>query len=72
LKGRALNVLAEHNPDGEQFLSKAIKLDTNLLSAWNELGFCYWKRGDVSGAKNCFLKNVSCCKKEKNNYVASD
>jgi tetratricopeptide (TPR) repeat protein len=58
LRGRALNATAEHCPESEKFLSKAIKLNSNLLEAWNELGFCMWKRGDPLGAKKCFLKNV--------------
>lgn len=58
LRGRALNATAEHCPESEKFLSKAIKLNSNLLEAWNELGFCMWKRGDPLGAKKCFIKNV--------------
>ncbi|XP_059484275.1 tetratricopeptide repeat protein 5-like [Neocloeon triangulifer] len=57
LKGRALNVTQEHDQEAEKLLSKALKLNTNLLEAWNELGFCMWKRGDSLGAKKCFLKN---------------
>ncbi|XP_065343831.1 tetratricopeptide repeat protein 5-like [Cloeon dipterum] len=57
LKGRALNVTQDHDPEAEKLLSKAIKLNSNLLEAWNELGFCMWKRGDSLGAKKCFLKN---------------
>lgn len=58
LRGRALNVIAEHCPESEKYLSKAIKLNSNLLEAWNELGFCMWKKGDPLGAKKCFIKNV--------------
>jgi len=25
-----------------------------MVDAWNELGECYWKRGDIEGAKTCF------------------
>ena len=35
-------------------LSKAVKLDPALVQAWNELGECFWKRGDVENAWNCF------------------
>ena len=62
LKGRALNVVADHSPEAEQLLSKAVKLEPNLVDAWIELGECYWKRGDVETAKTCFegaLSHVS-------------
>ena len=35
-------------------LSKAIKLDPRLGDAWNALGECYWYKGDMEEAKNCF------------------
>ena len=54
LKGRALNVIPDHCPEAEQLLSKAVKLEPNLVDAWIELGDCYWKRGDVDTAKTCF------------------
>ena len=54
LKGRALNVVSDHSPEAEQLLSKAVKLEPNLVDAWIELGECYWKRGEVDTAKTCF------------------
>ena len=54
LKGRALNVLPDHNPEAETLLSRSVKLDPTLVEAWNELGECYWKRGDIETAKTCF------------------
>merc|ERR1712241_88573 len=54
LKGRTLNVVPDHSPEAEQLLSKAVKLEPNLVDAWIELGECYWKRGDVETAKTCF------------------
>ena len=62
LKGRALNVVSDHSLEAEQLLSKAVKLEPNLVDAWIELGECYWKRGDVETAKTCFegaLSHVS-------------
>ena len=62
LKGRALNVASDHNLEAEQLLSRAVKLEPNLVDAWIELGECYWKRGDVNTAKTCFegaLSHVS-------------
>ena len=54
LKGRVLNVAPDHSPEAEQLLSKAVKLEPNLVNAWIELGECYWKRGEVETAKTCF------------------
>ena len=54
LKGRALNVVPDHCSEAEQLLSKAVKLEPNLVNAWIELGECYWKRDDVETAKTCF------------------
>ena len=47
LKGRVLNVAPDHCPEAEQLLSKAVKLEPNLVNAWIELGECYWKRGEA-------------------------
>ncbi|XP_025836601.1 tetratricopeptide repeat protein 5-like isoform X2 [Agrilus planipennis] len=55
LKGRALNVLPKYNKDAEDLLLKAVKLDPKLVEAWNELGECYWKKGNLKEAKNCFV-----------------
>lgn len=54
LQGKALNVTAEYDPRVLDALSKAVKLDPKLLEAWNCLGECYWKKGDVEAARNCF------------------
>ena len=35
LKGRALNVVADHSPEAEQLLSKAVKLGEFILSVTN-------------------------------------
>lgn len=32
-----------------------MKLEPNLVEAWNELGECYWKNDDIQQAKNCFV-----------------
>ncbi len=53
-RGRALNVGADHDPEAENLLSKAVKLDPAMIEAWNELGEAHWKRNDVDTAKTCF------------------
>lgn len=62
LKGRILNVTSKFSQEAEDALSKAVKLDPKLVEAWNHLGECYWKKEDISAAKNCFtgaLNHVS-------------
>ena len=54
LRGKALNVLPEHSPEAQQCLSQAIKHDPSLVDAWNALGECYWKAGNVQQAYDCF------------------
>lgn len=63
LKGKALNVTPEYSPEAEVLLSKAVKLEPELVEAWNQLGEVYWKKGDVAAAHTCFsgaLTHVSC------------
>ena len=54
LRGHAHNVLTEFDAKCEEFLSRAVKLDPTLVEAWNSLGECYWKQGNIEGAFNCF------------------
>ncbi|XP_076230771.1 tetratricopeptide repeat protein 5 isoform X1 [Calliopsis andreniformis] len=55
LKGKVLNVMERFTPQAEELLTKAVKLEPNLIEAWNELGECYWKNDDIQQAKNCFV-----------------
>jgi tetratricopeptide (TPR) repeat protein len=34
--------------------SEQVKLDPSRVDAWCCLGNCFWKKGDLSQAKNCF------------------
>ncbi|XP_046666019.1 tetratricopeptide repeat protein 5-like [Homalodisca vitripennis] len=54
LLGRAHDVLPSHSPEAETALAKAVKLDPQLVEAWNQLGETYWKRNNVKEARNCF------------------
>ncbi|KAK0046408.1 tetratricopeptide repeat protein 5 [Biomphalaria pfeifferi] len=54
LRGKILNITSKYNQEAEESLSKAVKLDPRLVEAWNHLGECYWKKEDISAAKNCF------------------
>jgi tetratricopeptide (TPR) repeat protein len=63
LTGKALNVTPDYSPKAEELLSKAVKLEPELVEAWNQLGEVYWKKGDVAAAHTCFsgaLTHVSC------------
>lgn len=59
LCGRTLNVVGKFNKDAHEALSKAVKLDPKSVEAWNNLGECYWKNSDMTGAKNCFTGALS-------------
>lgn len=54
LKGKALNITPDYNPEAEELLAKAVKLDPELVEAWNQLGEAYWKKGDITAAHTCF------------------
>lgn len=51
--------MPDANPEAEESLSKALKLNPGLVDAWNELGECFWKRGKTRDAKNCFENALS-------------
>uniref|UniRef100_A0A8C6U9N8 Tetratricopeptide repeat domain 5 n=1 Tax=Neogobius melanostomus TaxID=47308 RepID=A0A8C6U9N8_9GOBI len=53
-KGRCLNVSPDFSAIAEECLSRAVKLEPTLVEGWNILGEQYWKKGDLTGAKNCF------------------
>lgn len=59
LKGRALNILAEHSSEAEECLSRAVKHDPTLVEAWIALGENYWKAGNVQQAHDCFMGSLA-------------
>lgn len=59
LRGKALNILPDHSPEAEQCLSRAVKNDPSLVDAWNMLGECYWKAGNVKQAHDCFVGSLA-------------
>lgn len=38
LLGRAHNVMPDHDPQAQSYLSSAVKLNPSYVEAWNELG----------------------------------
>ena len=65
LKGRALNIETSYSQDSFELLSKSVKFNPKLTGAWNELGECYYKKGDMQSAKNCFNNSLNYNKKDK-------
>ncbi|XP_055947942.1 tetratricopeptide repeat protein 5-like [Argiope bruennichi] len=63
LKAKALNILPDFNPEALEILTKLVKFHPKLIEAWNELGTCFWKKGDMKAAKSCF---ESALREEKN------
>ena len=69
-RGRALNVKDEFSEEAFELLSRAVKLSPKPSpGAWVELGHCYWKKGELESALNCFQsacnldpKNRECLK----------
>lgn len=54
--------MPHYDPMAQDALSKAVKMNPKLVEAWNCLGECYWKNGQVEAARNCFagaLNHVS-------------
>jgi hypothetical protein len=35
-------------------VNEQVKLDPSMVDAWCCLGNCFWKKGDLVQAKNCF------------------
>uniref|UniRef100_G1RI60 Tetratricopeptide repeat domain 5 n=1 Tax=Nomascus leucogenys TaxID=61853 RepID=G1RI60_NOMLE len=62
LTGKALNVTPDYSPKAEELLSKAVKLEPELVEAWNQLGEVYWKKGDVAAAHTCFSGALTHCR----------
>ncbi|CAL1267202.1 unnamed protein product [Larinioides sclopetarius] len=63
LRAKALNILPDFNPEALEILTKLVKFHPKLVEAWNELGTCFWKKGDMKAAKSCF---ESALREEKN------
>lgn len=58
LRGKLFNIFENYNLSAEANLCKAVKLDPRLTDAWKQLGECFWKKGDLDAAENCFQWTV--------------
>jgi len=54
IRGKALDVTEEHVPEAEELLGRAVKLHPTLGDGWNQLGSCFWKKGDYQLAFDCW------------------
>jgi len=58
LLGHLYNVLDEYHKEAEENLTKAVKLNPRHVDAWNSLGECFWKKGDLNTARICFTNSL--------------
>ncbi|CAK9005267.1 unnamed protein product [Durusdinium trenchii] len=61
IKGRACSFVPGQERVAEENLSKALKLDPQLLDAWNGLGEVYWNMQDIPQAQRCFEQALEMC-----------
>ena len=59
LRGHLYNVLPYHTPLAEEYLVRSCKLRPERPEVWNSLGECYWKKGDLRAARQCFEAGIS-------------
>ena len=52
--GKALDAMEGYNETAEKYLSKSVKLSPADVDAWNALANCFWKKGDLIQAQQCF------------------
>jgi tetratricopeptide (TPR) repeat protein len=52
--GKALDAMEGYNENAEKYLSKSVKLSPADVDAWNALANCFWKKGDLIQAQQCF------------------
>ena len=59
-EGLARNAISQRgcDPEAEALLSKSVKLEPTNAAAWNALGECFAKKGEVKGARSCFANAV--------------
>eukprot|EP00752_Nemacystus_decipiens_P004804 g4371.t2 len=58
IRGRALDVFGDFDPEAEKCLAKAVKLRPGEADGWSGLGHCYWKKPDLFAARRCFLTSL--------------
>ena len=58
VRGTLLDEGEVHVPEAEAELGRAVKMDPTLGGAWNQLGTCMWKKGDVQLAHDCWQNTL--------------
>jgi len=61
VRGKVLDDGESYVQEAEKELSRAVKLDPSLGGAWNQLGTCMWKKGDVQLAHDCWQNTLVHC-----------
>lgn len=61
VRGKVLDDGEAYVMEAEKELSRAVKLDPTLGGAWNQLGTCMWKKGDVQLAHDCWQNTLVHC-----------
>uniref|UniRef100_A0A0G4GK03 Tetratricopeptide repeat protein 5 OB fold domain-containing protein n=1 Tax=Chromera velia CCMP2878 TaxID=1169474 RepID=A0A0G4GK03_9ALVE len=60
-RGKALDAMPEYSKLSEELLSKAVKLNPQLVDCWNSLGNVFWKKQDLRSARRCFEQAIEIC-----------
>jgi tetratricopeptide (TPR) repeat protein len=61
VRGKVLDEGELYVPEAEAELSRSVKLNPKLGGAWNQLGTCMWKKGDVQLAHDCWQSTLMHC-----------
>ncbi|CAM9794736.1 unnamed protein product, partial [Phaeothamnion confervicola] len=59
VRGRTLDVFSWYSEEAAACLTRAVKLNPAEVDAWNALGHCFWKKGDLKAARECFLDAIA-------------
>ena len=60
IRGEALISIDEGCPsqEAEGYLTRAVKADPSLVDAWNALGECFWRKGEVDLSEHCVRRGL--------------
>jgi len=61
IKGRAYSFMVGQERQAEELLSKALKLNPQLVEAWNALGEVYWNQQNYTQARTSFEQALELC-----------
>jgi tetratricopeptide (TPR) repeat protein len=58
IRGKAYSCIKDRTVDAEEWLSKAIKLETSKAEAWATLGDLAWRQGDAESASHYYNQSL--------------